>query len=311
MKKIFRYSFALVAGVALLVGCNTSNEGAIYSGEKGVAFNAPIWIVSPSTDDTSFELPLNRANADAALTVEISGGDSFTDDMAEIFTIPASASFAAGEYTTMITIGMDASLMELGVSYNFTVRSSHPSVNANPELPKGNDESAWDAPKYRGYAETEVRCTIPLIWEAWANVVWTTDVDIFTNPIPATEMVLEKAQGMEIFRFPDVYEDGYEFRFSWNITDKETSIMPSGDAIVYQNVPVIRQSTGLAYDDTSSIYWLTDYDPEYTFYDPATQTFTINSAYYVYVDKDYSTVGGFGWFNDYFEITEFLQGNPW
>jgi hypothetical protein len=248
--------------------------------------------------------------------VEIKTGEDFKGDIAEIFTVPLSATFAPGEYTTMIQVGMNTTLMQPGTTYRFTLSSSDPSVSADLENKKATDQNAWDPPTYRGTAITTVQCVIPLTWEPWATGTYTGWYSEQPNKAPTS---LQKAVGLNVFRlvtpyndevYDGLYSSGGDYIFDWNIDAKETSISPWEDFIQSdEKLPAI--FTGLQ-DSNGFVYWMTDTDPNWTYYDPATQTFTINSLYGVFSSKtDAGYLGYYGWGDDFFVITEFLQGNPW
>jgi hypothetical protein len=205
MKKIFRYTFAILASGLMLTACNKDNDGPVYNGPDGVAFNANIYTVNQIPENL-IEIPINRAFNDEQLTVSISGGASFTPAMAAIFTLPASVSFAPGESTTMVPITVNKSMMLPETPYSFTIRSSIPSVSVNGESARTN---VWDPVTYNGYAETEVRASYALTWGDVRVGKYTAGAYSTTWGIDPAVVIYtkwQKANGDEFYRLVDAYQ---------------------------------------------------------------------------------------------------------
>ncbi len=236
-------------------------------------------------EQTTFNVAVYRTNASSeSVTVPL----SFTDE-SELFSAPTSVTFASGVEKVEIPVTFDPADLELGTFYpiSFAITDNTKTTLYGP-------------------SQVTINAGQPLIWETWASGVLTSEFFEFEH-----EMNLQKAKGVNRFRFAAPFVTGFPFNFTWDVDEKATSITPLGTGMTIGGVPVIRQATGEPYDDTSSIYVLTDPDGTETFYDPETQVLTISSYYYVFVDETMGGVGGFGWFYDYFEITSFAQGNPW
>ena len=116
MKKIFRSIFILsIAG--LFASCNVDNIGTLYEHEGpdcGVSFTkASASDTEVNAKATTFTIPVARAVADGALTVNLKS------TLPEGVKVPASVTFNAGEYQTDVTL--DISAMEVGKSYKGAV----------------------------------------------------------------------------------------------------------------------------------------------------------------------------------------------
>lgn len=98
----------ILGSLFLILGISACTEDAEYTPATQLA-NAQVYFpttmasqVNLKNDATSFDIELNRVKADEAATVELT-----VIDKSGLFTIPSSASFAAGEDVAKITIGYD------------------------------------------------------------------------------------------------------------------------------------------------------------------------------------------------------------
>ena len=84
-----------------------------------VYFPSDIRSFTLSTEDTSVEFPVYRATAGEAVSVNLltSVVDPTTESETDLFTVPATVSFPAGEVETTYTITFDAAQLEAGVNY--------------------------------------------------------------------------------------------------------------------------------------------------------------------------------------------------
>ena len=84
-----------------------------------VYFPSDIRSFTLSTEDTSVEFPVYRATAGEAVSVNLltSVVDPTTESETDLFTVPATVSFPAGEMETTYTITFDAAQLEAGVNY--------------------------------------------------------------------------------------------------------------------------------------------------------------------------------------------------
>lgn len=155
MKKLFKNS--LIALAVLALGISSCTEECDYTPAKPSSvetndfyFNAN----QPASEllgiaDTVYTVTLERANADEELTINI---NAIANE--EIFNIPATATFAAGESTTDIVIGLSEK-MEPFKSYKFEL--SLPMELINPYKTDNNSVCIVTLMKedYKPYAKAE------------------------------------------------------------------------------------------------------------------------------------------------------------
>ncbi len=155
-----------------------------------------------------------------------------------------------------------------------------------------------------------------LTWTPWANGTYRE-----LNHEKAT--VVSKAEGMNLFRIESPYVEGYHNYFEWKIDTKDIALQPMADitADIYGEMfPV--QFTGRELEDGYPEAWiccnpfiLPMLGMYLSFYNVETKTLELES-YLVGWSADEDPIdliskyfGGTSGTN-YFEITEFLQGNP-
>lgn len=116
MNKIFNYcAMLLFSAVALVMGSCTEEyeyDPAAAAAGAQVYFNSGLAPTVNLTNEGSFTVPINRVNADEAITVNL----SLTDESG-IYSIPQSVSFAEGEKEQNITVNYDPKSLEYD---NFT-----------------------------------------------------------------------------------------------------------------------------------------------------------------------------------------------
>lgn len=151
-----------------------------------------------------------------------------------------------------------------------------------------------------------------LTWEPWANGTY------LGNGLGRQKATtLSKAKAVNAFRIDSPYAtSGFHFVFLWDIDNKDTAISP---VALFMNdflfgVPLPVQDTGMR-SGSHWAMWITDPDPEYTYYSPSDKAFTLNSYYGAFLGGQ-NTVEAYGgyfaqWTDDYYVISEFLKGNPW
>ncbi len=252
--------------------------------------------VNVFADDPQFVVPIMRTNKSGAVTANL----VWTSENTAIFSdLPASVSFSDGQDRVDLTIPVNTDLLEFGKPVKTNL-----SLEDCPTTPYGLSAATMNIVK-------------PLIWEAWATGLYTSGFIGFVDPETEDdtyelEFTLERAKGLNMFRFPDLYAKGYDYVFEWDVDNQDTSIMPIGESATLGGTPVIYQNTGIRYTQVTGayIYLFTDYDEDYTGYDPDTQTLWINS-YNGVLDAGGVLLGGYGWFDDTFEIETFIQDNPW
>lgn len=116
MKKIFKSIFILSIA-ALFASCNVDNIGTLYeleNGQSGVSFMKTLaGDTEVDAKASSFTIPIARAVADGALTVNLKSS------LPEGVKVPSTVTFNAGDYQTDITL--DISNMEVGKTYKGAV----------------------------------------------------------------------------------------------------------------------------------------------------------------------------------------------
>lgn len=122
MKKFnFIYLFLALVGVFALTSCEHQ-----YADYTPGAQDANMGVYLPSTDGfevtaetTSVDVVVARLNNEAAAEVTVRAEDTTSS---ELFTWPASVSFAAGESEAVFTISFDGSKLEIGKEYAIRVQ---------------------------------------------------------------------------------------------------------------------------------------------------------------------------------------------
>jgi hypothetical protein len=281
---------------AIAAGCSedaTFSPGPESKHTQNVFFptvNYKIGEMEPS-QPTEFTITVNRTESGAAITVPV----TITGTDPSVFTATP-ISFAADQTETTFTVSFPNA--EIGKEYTCTITISDPTYyNTYGTLANMNTTFSF----------------IRMKWDDWARGTYTTALPPF--PTKTFEQVLQKVDGENRFRFANRFVEGYHYVFNWNITEKELSIMPIGTAVPSSvfGAPVIYQDTGLHLMEgeiARDILQFTDYDVDYTYYDPATKTLTINS-YNGIIRAESGAIAGWGWLDDTFVISEFLMGNPW
>ncbi|MBQ8657334.1 MAG: hypothetical protein IJ527_09855 [Prevotella sp.] len=110
MKNIFKYSLTLLTVLLGFTACSDSDDNyqpASISGPQ-VFFDKDLTTtVNLTFDDTSFKVPVSRGNAAEAVTVNLTKVDE-----ENLFNVPASVTFNAGETEAEIEIGLDPTQFE-------------------------------------------------------------------------------------------------------------------------------------------------------------------------------------------------------
>lgn len=110
MKNIFKYSLALLTLVLGFASCSDSDDNYTPGSVSGpqIFFDKDMTTtVNLTFNDTKFSIPVTRANAGEAVSVNIT-----KEDKDNLFAVPANVSFAAGEKDATIEIGLDPSKFE-------------------------------------------------------------------------------------------------------------------------------------------------------------------------------------------------------
>lgn len=117
----FKLLYLLIAFVAAAFATSCTESDEFAPGEPGngaqVYFsNENTTEFSLSDEDTSIDLVVNRIDAEEAKTITILSDVAV--EAASLFNIPSSVTFAAGEKSTKLTIGVDIASLEDSVDYN-------------------------------------------------------------------------------------------------------------------------------------------------------------------------------------------------
>lgn len=120
MNKLFKYSLALLTVVIGFASCSSDSDDnyqkASVSGPQVFFSKNMSTVVNLTFDDTSFKVPISRGNDAEAVTVALS-----KEDEENLFNVPASVSFAAGQSEAEIEIGLDPTKFEFNEFKNLTI----------------------------------------------------------------------------------------------------------------------------------------------------------------------------------------------
>lgn len=117
--KSLKYILMFLAAAVTFTACEEEWTPGEPDAAQCVYFPSDIRSFTLSTEDTSVEFPVYRAVAGDAVAVNLltSVVDPTTESETDLFTVPTSVSFAAGEAETSFVITFDAAQLEAGVNY--------------------------------------------------------------------------------------------------------------------------------------------------------------------------------------------------
>lgn len=117
MKSIKYLLMSVLAAGALFTACSEDKTYDAAGPETGVGIGFPVDFATSIKigTESSVEIPVMRSASDEALTIALKS------DAPDIFTIPASASFAAGEALTSIEITFDNEDLEYDETYELEI----------------------------------------------------------------------------------------------------------------------------------------------------------------------------------------------
>lgn len=250
MKKINNI-LSLIACVALFAfaSCDDGNEAAIYelnTADQGYGFltESAGAIYGPAYTETEYKIKLTRNFAGPEATVALK--NDCTDDL---FTIPASVTFAAGETMADIVIGIAG--MATGETYDFTLAID------SAILSKSYVKDAEGTYQY-GIAETAVTLGVDYSWtkigtvtasDDWSGNKAKVELQMAPEYVSTANEMLVRLVSLEFMLEPDYADEGYHFMFYLDKTTYE----PLGTAGVVQ---LMGESSG----SYGNFYW---------FYNPA------------------------------------------
>ena len=122
--KSLKYILLFLAAAVTFTACEEEWTPGEPDAAQSVYFPSDIRSFTLTTEDTSVEFPVYRAVAGDAVTVNLltSVVDPTTEAQTDLFTLPTSVSFAAGEVESSYTITFDTTQIEAGVKYNVMIQ---------------------------------------------------------------------------------------------------------------------------------------------------------------------------------------------
>lgn len=130
----FSKIYASLAGIALLLGASACTDEVQYNPAEPTTTDEVYFSNEQSTtlsidlDATETYVEISRLRAEDALTVQLSGSSYFInsnkeqESAADVFSIPSSVSFAKGEKTAHVVIGVDFSKIVPARKYFLTLK---------------------------------------------------------------------------------------------------------------------------------------------------------------------------------------------
>jgi hypothetical protein len=280
MKSITRIAIPLFA-LCLFFGLSACTEEVEYTPAKAVT-NAQVYFpntlnskvsLSQDLDVTSYNVELRRIDK----TDELSVGLTLETDAPDIFTIPTSATFAAGADVTNITLTYDPNQLEYDDFKSVSIAVSDQSLTT----PYGTSTYAFTA-------------GIPAPWETLGEATFM-DSFVFGNEykIELQRHMLDPTR----YRLVDPYsqglaEEGYvpDYNKGNQSPFLEFQVLPSGS--VYKGVTTTVNGL-VVYPDFNTGYFRSDYDDDIYCYHPSrfTSMSTENSWLHNIVTQ-FSSAGG-------------------
>lgn len=223
-------------------------------------------------DGTSFDMIIGREKTDVAQVIDIVASGTHI----ELFEVPSSVSFAAGEAKKTITINVkDIELME---KYYLTLQLDPAQTNlysiqrADGKIVYGRAEIIVLKEDFEPFAEGTYSSLF--FEESW-------------------DALLEYSPATEIYRFKDCWMPGYNVTFTWE--DTEVSIIGTKNStatFVYLQTGYVDPTYGMI----RAFYSLADQN----YYNTSTKTFTFPITWVIPDGRS------FGAYNDTFTITKEL-----
>ncbi len=258
--KSIKYILATTLSLFLCIACSEDTDGTIYRAANTEATfeSASLSYTFGADDPDAYQVVVKRGNAVGGASVAI----TFKDESG-LFSAPANAEFADGEYETTIPVTFDRSKLVVGKDYDMTIT-----------IP--------DNPVKERLTTTKLVINRDYVWELFVTGTYYSDL---FNPL---ERELHKAQGADRYKLASLFASGIDFIF--DVAEDGSMTMP-GDPNANGVYPF---TTGTEYGDYGMLYLYFDPDPDYSFFDINNQTIYISNYYYV-------GAGNFGWRDDVFE----------
>lgn len=259
MRKI-KYFGAIGFIMLFLIACDqNATDGTIYNATNTeVAFNEASANYTFGTDDPEeFEVLLLRANSIGAATIPL-----VKEDVSGLFTVPTNVEFADGAYEAAIKVSFDRTKLAVGEDYSIKLNV--------PENPIQGKIRTFTLTINRDYN-----------WQLFATGTFTSGL------FGSWSQELYKAEGFNKYKFPELFAEGYDYKFS---------VAENGSISLFGGL----NSNGL-YDFVTG-YIHPTYDMVSLYLDP-----DINDSFFVETTKTacfshyyYVDAGNFGWKDDSF-----------
>lgn len=198
MNKIFKFALCSV----LALNFTACTEEVDYTPAQPSDVTDQVYFLASNTaapvmkkDDTQFTVLVGRENSSSAQSVPL----KVTNPNPEIFTVPATVDFAAGEAEKEIVIQASSS-MELAKSYYLKLEISEEFVNPY---------------KVQENHPIIVMNVLKEDYEPYG--VGTYTAGFFSNQ--SWKQVMEYSPALDMYRFPNLWEDGYNVEFQWDGTN--------------------------------------------------------------------------------------------
>lgn len=270
--KTLKYTFGiLMSFLAIATFTSCSEEEADFTPAGPAAVEATEYyftsgtktnmVIGSSQKQIVFEV--NRVNTESEATLDL----IVTNPNDELFAVPASVNFAAGEATAQVAIEVSDSLV-LFQEYQFTVQI--PEKYTNPYVAENNNPTLHFVVMRDDY--------VPFAYGTYSSYFFE----------QSWEAVLEYSPSLELYRFKDCWVAGYDVTFKF---DRETLAITMTSAAYASGY--VHPSYGMVMATVYNKGTLNRYDQEASvFY----------FAYQWTVDA-----GSFGEGFDTFEVTEFAE----
>ena len=259
-----------IATATLFVACEEFVDTEVVSpavsdGNAAVRFaddNITAYELEPTVAD--IKLTVIRTGSSSAIEVPI----VVIENTENSFDVPASLSFPAGKDTVVLTLPINKTNAPLGDEITIAIQFG----------------VAFSNPYMAEYNSFYGKVTI-LNWQPFATGSY------YAAFFPATlERVLHRAQGTNKYRFFNLFAEGYHLDFVW-AGAKALTFSYAKDANGYHIF-----HTGYVHPTYGPVRAHIDGAVAYTFYDAASDSFTMDAQWRV-------DAGSFGWKTDVFTIT--------
>jgi hypothetical protein len=177
MKNILKL-FLITLAVTLTASCSVDQVGEKYiDGVRGVTFDNAKYTTEIPTSGTEIEVRVSRVSAVEAAVVGL------TNDCVnpEIFTIPQTVTFAAGEFEKYVKIAVDTDEMFPGKTYSFKLNLE-------------------EIASLSGITTTTITLGLELIWIPAGSAELDSDWFEMAGTVP-----VERAEGTNIYRLVSPY----------------------------------------------------------------------------------------------------------